>query len=360
MAKTNKKFMILSFLGIILVVLGHTGQAVNGLFPIYSFHMVLFMFISGYFYKPENESNVIKYTIKKIKKLLIPFFIWNLIYGIIGMILRNFGIINYGKDINLTTLFIEPWQLGNQYMLNVASWFIPALFLINIVYLIIRLFLSKFKIWNETVMLVLFAMLSIACGYMCKQDFNNYLIPLFRTGFCLFFYHFGYYYKLYIENKLKLRTEIYLLILILIELLILKIGGYLNYHLYSMNFVNKNIICIFIAGINGILFWIKIAEIIEPILKDNKLVNYIGNNTFDIVVHHMFWVLLINLVLFGLTNINNINGFDISKFKRTIYYFYTSGIAQSKIIYCFIGIGGPMLMRYIIDKLKELLKNKFN
>lgn len=40
------------------VVIGHTALPTGipkKIFPIYSYHMVLFIFISGYFYKPENE-----------------------------------------------------------------------------------------------------------------------------------------------------------------------------------------------------------------------------------------------------------------------------------------------------------------
>ena len=93
--KTNKKMMILSFLGIIIVVLGHTGNSfklASDFFPYYSFHMALFIFISGYFYNPKNEENIFGkngYIVKKIKKMIIPYFLWNLIYGIIVTIAKK-------------------------------------------------------------------------------------------------------------------------------------------------------------------------------------------------------------------------------------------------------------------------------
>lgn len=64
--KTNKKFMILSFFGIIMVVSGHTldGNPIDlfgNFFPINSFFMPMFVFISGYFFKDEYLSNFKKF-----------------------------------------------------------------------------------------------------------------------------------------------------------------------------------------------------------------------------------------------------------------------------------------------------------
>ena len=72
----NIKFLILQTIGIILVVLGHKGgiNLFTDWFPIYSFHMPLFIFISGYFYKTNSESNLIAFIKNKSKRLLIPYF----------------------------------------------------------------------------------------------------------------------------------------------------------------------------------------------------------------------------------------------------------------------------------------------
>lgn len=49
----NKSFQLLSAIGIILVVFGHSKNSLllfGTIFPFYSFHMALFAFISGYFF----------------------------------------------------------------------------------------------------------------------------------------------------------------------------------------------------------------------------------------------------------------------------------------------------------------------
>ena len=55
--KENKEFRILSAIGMILVVAGHLGYGLferGELFPIYSFHGFICVYVSGYFYKPEK------------------------------------------------------------------------------------------------------------------------------------------------------------------------------------------------------------------------------------------------------------------------------------------------------------------
>ena len=60
----NKEFRILSAIGIILVVAGHLGYDlfdIGGLFPYYSFHVFIFLFVSGYFYREEAQERIVSY-----------------------------------------------------------------------------------------------------------------------------------------------------------------------------------------------------------------------------------------------------------------------------------------------------------
>lgn len=110
--KSNKQFMILSAIGIIQVVMCHLAPDVKltgYIFPYTSFFMPMFVFISGYFYSVKKEEHIFKTIWEKFKKIMLPFLIINLCYGIINTILRNAGIINYGRDISLYTLFIQPF-----------------------------------------------------------------------------------------------------------------------------------------------------------------------------------------------------------------------------------------------------------
>ena len=71
----NTEFSILKGLGIIAVVIGHSSWRLDNIFDPYSFHMALFIFISGYFYKISYEDNCILFIKNKIKSLVIPYFL---------------------------------------------------------------------------------------------------------------------------------------------------------------------------------------------------------------------------------------------------------------------------------------------
>jgi fucose 4-O-acetylase-like acetyltransferase len=59
--------------------------------------MPLFMFAAGYFFKESNVNNTKKYIILKIKKFLIPIYIYNIFYGLYIELKKNLGlkILNY-------------------------------------------------------------------------------------------------------------------------------------------------------------------------------------------------------------------------------------------------------------------------
>lgn len=148
----------------------------------------------------------------------------------------------------------------------------------------------------------------------------------------------------------------------MIQLMLLKIDGKLTYEVVFMKFSCKYIITPIIASITGILFWLKISEVLEPVLGDNKIVNYISNNTYDIMQHHLFWIFLTNFIIFEISGILNLKGFNVSRFRSTIYYAYTFGVSQVQIIYTIICIAMPVLVRYSYEKLSvkisETLKAK--
>lgn len=352
--KSNKKMMILSFLGIIFVVLGHMGDTNNILdiiFPFYSFHMALFIFISGYFYKESYENNLKEYIFYKFKKLVIPYFAWNVVYGLILVVLKHYNVVVFGDDFNLYSLFVRPWIDGHQFSLNIAGWFILALFLVNVVYILIRILMKKLKIWNDYVFLSIFFLICVV-SVVYSLNASDFMIPILRTGFFMFFYQFGLVYKS-IEGKIKLDPLLKLGIIVIIQIIILHIEPSINYYAVFMKFSGWSGLTPIITSITGILFWLTISDILLPIFKDNGIVNYVSCHTKEIMFHHIFWIFIINSIL----KIINVPNFDNGKYMTNVYYLYTFGISYAPVFYSFICLIMPVLVHFIYEKFVYIFKN---
>lgn len=73
-------------IGIILVILGHIGIGKIGKF-IYSFHIPLFFFLSGYCFSG-NGIDIKDFLKKKVKKLIVPY----IFIGIVICIVEKYSL----------------------------------------------------------------------------------------------------------------------------------------------------------------------------------------------------------------------------------------------------------------------------
>lgn len=204
--KSNKQFMLMSALGILFVVDAHAWSPLGimtNFFPYNSFFMPMFCFISGYFFKNTCLINPVKYLIHKVKTLLVPLFVWNFIYGSVVSLLRNAGVISYGKPLSWYTLFIEPFLDGEVTELMNPAWFVPALFMVIMVYILVRKILVH--IWNEIVASITMIILGAFCVYLSRHGYNErmILLPILKTGFLIQFYQIGILYHNVLEKYFR-------------------------------------------------------------------------------------------------------------------------------------------------------------
>ena len=352
--KTNKKFLLLSFWGIIFVVLGHcSGLHKNmffcNIFPFYSFHMALFIFISGYFYK---KSPAKKFFVKKTKKIIISYLIWNLIYGIIVNILKNLGVINYGKDLTLYNIFIAPFMTySNQFHFNSPAWFLISIYFVQVIYCIIdKINIKDYKINKYIVFIISSIIASITLKSALNGNNYGIWILITRVSFLFPFYCLGQIYK-DLEKYDKLNNIAYYIILIIVQAILLQKYVDLTYNLNTMTFKHPYIIYL-LSSITGILFWLRISAIMEPYFGENKIINYIGNNTYHVMMHHMFMFYIVNTFIYAIYKFTGRFGkFDVTAYKKSIWYVYNKENGALLLIYVIIGIALPLLIKYmIIDK----------
>lgn len=366
--KTNKKFMILSVFGIIFVVMGHCGGVnafFNNVFQYYSFHMALFAFISGYFFK---DKKILEFLKSKTKKMILVYLIWNLIYGIIAFSLKKCNLITdtYTKDFTLYNIFIAPfWGSSIQFIFNLSGWFVIALYFVQLIYFICNKILNNLlHIKTEFVLLIISVILAIVeLNFIidAKQMQSAYYI-LTRVIFLMPFYCIGQIYKR-IEKYDNLNNIVYFSIIIIIQAIMLQKFKDLSYNLNTLKF-NHNYIVYLISSITGIAFWLRISQIIKPIVENNKIINYIGNNTFTIMMHHLFVFYSINTIIYIMNKMFGIFGtFNIKEYKSSIWYIFDSTNPAVVMIYVILGIAIPLIVKYYIYdracmKIGKNLKNK--
>lgn len=350
--KANKQFAILSAIGIIMVVASHCDRALNlfnDIFPYTSFFMPMFMFISGYFFKDENVHNIRPYLKKKFFKLLVYYFVWNLIYGIITWSLYNVGLCAQPKVLGWETLIYKPFIDGQQYGFSASLWFIPTLFTVEIAFLIVRKLQLKCKYVKivDYISFIILVSINIFSVYIAKKGITNEaLIPILKLAFFMVFFQGGKIYKEYLENKdLEIPTLMVFGITISINVIIIGIYKNINFpSLYNMkDFSYVSPIIPIVVAATGIWFWLRISKILEKSLGDNKIINKISDHTKDIMAHHIFLIWLANLVLYLLKDLIGLKGFNSERFIATNgWYRYYPEIVQFELIYIFIGIWGSL------------------
>lgn len=359
--------MILSAIAITMVVDAHSGTPINILYDIFtynSFFMPLFMFISGYFFKSSSIENIGIYLRKKSIKLLIPLIEWNFLYGILLIVLKKCGIFLGNCVLSISTLIINPFSYCDAFGINGPSWFLGTLFLVAAVYAISK---KIFIHWNEIVVLIIFIIAGMYSVWLCRNNYNSnsYMVILLRTTFFLQFYQLGVVYSKYLESYLKkINSVLYFGSLMMINIILLvKANGSSSLRFSSLQwmsgFQTDIYILPFITSLIGILFWIGIAEKLVPSIGNSKVVNYLSNNTLEILLHHVFFFNLLNVIL-GLINKKYIlDGFDSIAARSDVWYQYNVNEGY-KLLYFFVGISCPLLIKSLKDYVKKICMDKYS
>lgn len=357
--KENLKFRILYFIGIFFIVSGHIDGGSISLFtewfPLYTFHLGLFVFASGYFFINNKEKSILSFLSKIIKKFLVPLYIWNFIYGIIITILHKLGF-TFGAKLSFHSLFILPIFDGHQFVLNLSSWFIWPLFMLEAIHIfIIKILKCKKDYYFYFFYSVLIGFLGVELSIL---EYNKGLFLLFtRVMYFWPFFSLGMLYRIHLELKDNLNNYIYFSLIFLVSLISFYFfDGTIT---YTPSWGNDfdNFYRPFLVGFLGIAFWLRISQILVPILKDNKLVLFISRNTFSIMMHHLLGFFLLKCCFYILFKIHIISNFDVKSFKTIFFYKYLpKNISNFTILYVVMGFFIPI----VILKIKNYIKNVQN
>ncbi len=255
-------------IGIIFVVLGHINFA-NVIIKswIYSFHMPLFFFATGLVMKPKKT--YAEFMEKKFMALIIPYFVWALIYS--DFTFRNILKIMYGSY----SMIVAAGSLT-------SLWFLPAMFIAILIANTILCFVKNRRniiIVSAVLMLCATILPKVERGYPWCVD-----VAVMGAGFVLL--------GNFVEDRVR-RTQILKSKMISVTVLgfLLTLLSCFNKN-RSMDYVlmaNANYGNIFLflsSAIGGCLFVYGIAKLLEGDKKKNQILDFLGKNTLIILVIH--------------------------------------------------------------------------
>lgn len=176
-------------IGILLVVWAHILIVGPSHKLIYAFHMPFFFFVSALLFKPAKYASVVELVKKRAKRLLLPYFLYSVATWCVWAgfrYLRGDEVDSYVMPLLQT--FIAQGS-GAFIVHNSALWFIPCLFVLEI------LFYFLCKLGERNMIIASFAIAGLGC-IMAHVWGNDYLMNLpwnFDAAvFALPFYAFAY------------------------------------------------------------------------------------------------------------------------------------------------------------------------
>ena len=365
MIEENKKieyeFKILYAFSIIFIVMSHCyGGGIsffNEIFPYCTFAISPFLFTSGYFYKPEYEQNVWQYIIKKIKRLIIPLYMWNFFIGILILIIQNFGFCP-NEHVNFQNLFIAPITDGLQFTLNFGSWFIFPLFMTQVLNITVRKFFRFLNInVNEIIFLICCILLGCLGVILSTNNLNQgFFLILNRILFFIPFFGMGIFYRKY-KNYDNLSNLKYFSIILLSALIIIYFNDGMPFVSVNIGDLKTSFILLpYIIGALGTAFWFRISKILVSSIGKSKYISLLADNTYAIMIGQ-FLGFKVAGGIFALLQLYTpyCQNFNVQAWKTVWnYYYLPHNLSQMLIIYTIAGIIFPILLQKFINRINNI------
>jgi len=317
-------------LAIILIVVGHAQSPFTNF--IYLFHVPLFFFVSGYFYKTKYALHPLLFVKRKIIKLYIPFLIYELIFLMLHNYFITIGIygsnynVHYYNNNDFIYYFINTITFGNSEQLLEVMWFVTSLFTVHTLFVNTNFLILKINRFNREIIRFIIIFTYFIIG-LTLSSLNISLMRQIDTSLvAIFIYYLGYLYKVY-EKKIPFNIYFFTL-----SLLTLIIGSYSPKIDMLFNHYNNPFMFVF-NSICGIYFIIYISK--QFLNKNIKIFTSLGKKTLIVMALHFLAFKIINIIQIYVYN------YDISRLAE---FPIISGKNGWWIAYSFIGISIPLII----------------
>lgn len=290
-------------IGILLVVIGHVTYVSEPVRQyISTFHMPFFFLISGMLlcYKQEEENSLWNFAVRRFKGLMIPYIICSICIFLIESCRILWKAANTWENV-----FRQVFQSLCLQGVSVL-WFLPALFLAELVFLFLRK--KSSHLWTA-IFLVSIYLLSSWAIEVAKEYFSqtnslradlcyDVISMIFRTLFCVSFVGSGYYFGSFLfAQKSNRIVEMFLSTgLLVFTGVVLKLNGSVD--IRGMNLGNPALFLL--GGVGGSVGVIVLCRVLEslPLKMLHHFLLFMGCNSLLIMVTHLdFRVLYISILV---------------------------------------------------------------
>ena len=212
---------------------------------------------------------------------------------------------------------------------------------------------------NECIYFTIDILTSYYSVKLSNNGFNKFqiYISFLRVLHLIIYYELGIFFRNYLESILKkIKSEIIFMIIFTLKLFFnLYYSASPAFFYGGSQYFNYSPITVITISILGILFWMQISNILEPLLGTNYYINIIANNTFSIIINHFFAIDLIKTFFaFISKNTKYCKDFDFKRFYSMDprYIYIPNNNLQIGIFYFLICIILPIIIQKLIQKIK--------
>ncbi len=288
---------ILKFWGIFAIVWGHTlsDGAVHQY--LYSFHVPLFFFVIGLYFKPPRVSFVC-FCKRKANSLIVPYFAFAVISVLIFSVLGSIAASALSSDIadfSLSANLLE--MLVGQCRANRPLWFLPCMFIFYILCFGLTKFTEKLSTPVQITIFIIVIVISVA---LCV--FNSVVVKIDSlfwkvdvAVFMLCFFVIAFWVKPLLMQRITTFASV------LLTTMFLLIGGILAFQNSAIGYLSNhygNVWLFYSSSICTILGFCYLSIVISHLNVQviNKALGYVGQRTLPILLMHKFPILFFQVL----------------------------------------------------------------
>lgn len=284
-------------IGIFLVVLGHNSIPPSIFGYIFSFHMPLFFFLSGFLLLSDRFNNFSFFFKKKFQSLILPYFY-------LGLIVYLYWLVVVQKFTPFDIALLKPIAdliYGSTSLDTIFTplWFLPSLFLTEIMFFFVYKKFPRFYLLPVIV-------ISILAYISTLSSFKNLPWSINTSMIALVFFGIGFFIRNHFPEKyLQILKNNFTYILLFVLCSVWSLGFYwLNGTVDMLHNHYQNFLYFFLSAFGGIGLLIILANFISP---NTKSINFLGRSSLTILALHSIGLAISKSLVSGAQRLMNTN-----------------------------------------------------